>query len=233
MGRTLARLPCPSRLARVPSTPRSVPAQEADPMHGIYVDVLVVVGAIVAIGLLTMSELAVGTASMTPKLVRTGEIEPPPLLWASASIPNGCSGPCRQGRAPGNPGRRIWRSDLGSAGRPGHRKNRPPGAVSPKHRPFLRHSGDHAHIAGRRQSRSSEDRAFSSGTNRPDLVPADSRGLDCRHADRRVLEPRRPILRCGPSVFARLMSRQSLRKRSRCCCRKAPKQACSKRASTR
>ena len=29
---------------------------------------------------------------------RTGEIEPPPLLWASASIPNGCSGRCRQGQ---------------------------------------------------------------------------------------------------------------------------------------
>jgi putative hemolysin len=37
--------------------------READPMHAIYVDLVVVLGAIVAAGLLAMSELAIGSAS--------------------------------------------------------------------------------------------------------------------------------------------------------------------------
>ena len=173
--------------------------REVDSMQAIYADLLLILGAIMASGILVMSELAIDSASKAR------------LRHWSSQGNRGAGGCSRSQRASpaaaldgasrddaaGNPGRRVWRSDLGPAALPGDRADRPPGAVRPGHRSRHPHPGNHILVPGPEQSGAPTNRPLPSGTDRHGRIPADPGPGDCGHSVRRALE------RGHGSLFAR------------------------------
>ncbi len=209
--------------------------READPMHAIYVDVLLVVGAIVAIGLLTMSELAVGAASKSR--LRSWSDRGDRAAAAALGLSE-------------HPKRLLWTVQAGTAllatlaGVHGGATLAPPlgraieriGPLAPYHQSIglfcvILAITLTSLVVGNLVPGAS---AFSVRNEiARDLNLPDSRSGDCGHADRRVLERGDRSSRCGRSVFVPAHEPPIARKRSRCCCRKAPKQVCSRPASTK
>ena len=199
-------------------------------------DVLLIVGLILASGLLAMSELAIGSAA---KVTIEGLVEPGiPRRRGGSRSQRGSQAAALDGAgrddAAGNFGRRLCRGDPGAAAESGRSSRIGPLA------PYRHVIGVGvvvlaitftslvlADLVPRRIALSRPERIARLG------VPAGPGAGDRGHAAGRVLERGRPISCCASWEFAQATSRQSPRKRSRSCCRKGPRRACSRKASTR
>ena len=110
--------------------------REVDPMQAIYWDVLLILGLILASGLLAMSEFAIGSArkSRLRDLVEPGI----PRRGGRAAPERGPQGLALDGPggddAPGHLGRRVRRGEPGAQTDAARRASRPAGAVSPRDR---------------------------------------------------------------------------------------------------